>query len=879
MLIPIFLLTGVLLGSTPAQAQQVVFPPAPEYALLVSFDIPRSRLMGQASLPVTAGRPLVFTTGLLQIISVQVNGERTAFRSDAGTLTVRPADTGLLTINYDGVFPPQEATPPAESSPPQNGITAEGIRLTGIWYPQVAQLARYRLTARLPDGYEAVSEGERTERHPQGAGTDFVFASSHPADRITLVASNRYIVLREQVHSLELVGYFFREHQQLGRDCLAMAKNTIARYERRLTLFPHRRLSIVEIAHPRGDSGPRRITLGANQMQSLSSADSALRRAIVRQWFGHLVYSPPLQGDWSQGLVAYLADHYGPERDRPDWESRRAYLNDLSATGDHGTDVPLHDLQKSAGTAAATLLRAKGAMVFHMLARLLGEERFFLSLRDLTVWRAYKRASWDDLHRVFERTAGQDLAGFFDQWVNGSGVPDLEISNGAVQWEGERFGVRFDVAQRGRVFSLRLPVTVGALDGTDETSRVSVNRETQQVAVSVAREPVSVIVDPDYDLARRLTDAERPAFRQETERSDPPERTQRGIKLVLRERDMHAVDLSGLQSLSEVIAAAAGKRIIYVGEQHDQFAHHRVQLQVAEGLYRRNPRLAIGMEMFQRPSQQALDDYIAGLTEEREFLKASEYFDRWGMNYNLYKPILDFARMRKLPVVALNTPREITRKVGRGGLEALTDEEKQLIPQELDFSDNEYRERLKAVFGRHQQGGGNFEYFHQAQILWDETMAEGVDRFLRSNPDYQMLVIVGGGHLAFGSGIPKRVLRRNGYDYAVILNDTDVQEGVADYIVYPAPMKTVSAPKLMVMLEEKGDAVRITGFPETSVSREAGLRTGDLLTALDDALVTSVADIKIALFYKNPEETVRVRVKRKRLLGTFRVLEFDVKLR
>ena len=55
-------------------------------------------------------------------------------------------------------------------------------------------------------------------------------------------------------------------------------------------------------------------------------------------------------------------------------------------------------------------------------------------------------------------------------------------------------------------------------------------------------------------------------------------------------------------------------------------------------------------------------------------------------------------------------------------------------------------------------------------------MAMSIDEYLKKNPERQMVVIAGEGHLAYGSGIPKRAFRRNGYEYAVILNDADVEQ-------------------------------------------------------------------------------------------------------
>src|SRR5208283_3804696 len=106
-------------------------------------------------------------------------------------------------------------------------------------------------------------------------------------------------------------------------------------------------------------------------------------------------------------------------------------------------------------------------------------------------------------------------------------------------------------------------------------------------------------------------------------------------------------------------------------------------------------------EMFQRPFQKVVDDYIEGRIDERAFLKGTEYFKRWGFDYNLYKPILLFARADKIPVVALNQRQELVNKVFRGGLDSLSEEEKKSVPSQMDFSDDTYRERLTKVFGEH----------------------------------------------------------------------------------------------------------------------------------------------------------------------------------
>jgi aminopeptidase N len=343
--------------------------------------------------------------------------------------------------------------------------------------------------------------------------------------------------------------------------------------------------------------------------------------------------------------------------------------------------------------------------------------------------------------------------------------------------------------------------------------------------------------------------------------------------------DPVAVNVAELKTLSWIIEQVAGKKIVYVGEYHDRFSNHALELEVIKDLFKKNPAIAVGMEMFQRPFQQVLDDYIGGAIKEREFLKRTEYFSRWVYDFNLYRPILDFARDAKIPVVALNASSEIVDKVAKGGIDSLSVDEKKKVPQQMDLSDSAYRDRLKRIFEEHKNfGEKNFDFFYEAQVLWDETMAWSLDEYLRKNPSRQMIVIAGSGHLAYGSGIPNRAFRRNGYEYATILNDADVDRGIADYVVFPEEREGVTAPKLMAMFKEKNSMVIITDFPGDSTSRKAGLRAGDVIVELDGSLIKTIGDIRIVLFYKQHGETVKVKAMRTHFLQGNRTLEFTVSL-
>jgi hypothetical protein len=273
------------------------------------------------------------------------------------------------------------------------------------------------------------------------------------------------------------------------------------------------------------------------------------------------------------------------------------------------------------------------------------------------------------------------------------------------------------------------------------------------------------------------------------------------------------------------------------------------------------------MEIFQKPFQEALNDFIAGTIDEKTFLKKSEYFTRWGFDYNLYREILLFAREYRIPVIALNIKKEIISKVSKEGLQALTDEEMKEVPQYFDLSDMDYRERLRVSFEGHSGSGEkNFDFFYQSQVLWDESMARNLDDFISRNPGYKVVVLAGAGHMSFGSGIPKRAFRLNRKDYANILNAGDTEKDVADFVLFPAAVSLPESPRLGVVLKTEEKKVIISQISAESVAEKSGLEAGDIILALDDTIVESVDDMKIFLFFKKKGDEITVKVSRIRVL-------------
>jgi uncharacterized iron-regulated protein len=254
-------------------------------------------------------------------------------------------------------------------------------------------------------------------------------------------------------------------------------------------------------------------------------------------------------------------------------------------------------------------------------------------------------------------------------------------------------------------------------------------------------------------------------------------------------------------TLPDVWADLQTTQVLYLGETHDKVADHQAQKFILEQLLTGPKPLTLAMEMFQRPYQSAIDRYFKGELTETEFLAQTEYTKRWGFPWELYAPIVTLAKTQSIPLIALNTPSEVTRQVARKGLESLTPEQRQFIPEQNDIflGPEGYRQQIQRLYTAMHQGKGNStggDRFFQAQVLWDETMADRITQTVAQTPDRLIVVLVGHGHLLKDYGIPARVARRlpNIQQRTILLNPETSTTSVDYHWVTLAPAADKSPP-------------------------------------------------------------------------------------
>ena len=238
-------------------------------------------------------------------------------------------------------------------------------------------------------------------------------------------------------------------------------------------------------------------------------------------------------------------------------------------------------------------------------------------------------------------------------------------------------------------------------------------------------------------------------------------------------------------SIGELMQDLESCRITYVGEKHSNTAHHKIQLQIIQSVYRNNPNMVVGMEMFDHTYQEVLDSWSAGKLDEETFLRKVHWYANWRFDYALYRDILNFIKENQIRVVALNIPSDITKKIRVGGVENLRIEEKEHLPENIDLSYAAHRDYVQKVFEDHQshfRGNVKFEDFYAAQAVWEDIMAE---RIAKNLADSTMVVLAGNGHIQFKYGIPDRAYKQTGVSFRTIYLEpigSEIKRDIADYI-------------------------------------------------------------------------------------------------
>lgn len=206
-------------------------------------------------------------------------------------------------------------------------------------------------------------------------------------------------------------------------------------------------------------------------------------------------------------------------------------------------------------------------------------------------------------------------------------------------------------------------------------------------------------------------------------------------------------------SLEEGFEVLIDFDLIFVGEIHDSRLAHDAELTLLSGLSERDPKMVLALEMFERDVQDILDDYLKGGISEDKFLELSR---PWPNYQDDYRPLIELAKKKGIPVVAANVPRRTAAAVAMANKISpkVVGEDRLFLPKKVHLDSREYHKRFVAsmVEMPHHTPMKNInkEGLYKAQVLKDAVMAASLEPFL----DRRILFCCGHFHSDYHLGIP-----------------------------------------------------------------------------------------------------------------------------
>jgi hypothetical protein len=444
------------------------------------------------------------------------------------------SDTDIeLVITYGGRLIPQGAD--REAAAVQQDRVEEAVLIPmepyflysnrSYWYPQasVTDYATAKLTITVPSEFDVVASGT-----PKGAATTmpsapgvrsrkkYVFEAGQPTRYFACLVSRFQssppipLKLRDDTDPVTLTVTANPRQFNRSRNLAEKAGDILKFYGSLMEDAPYDSftLALVESDLPGGHSPayfamlfqplPQTPFNWSNDPVSFQSYPSFfIAHELAHQWWGQAIGWKNYHEQWlSEGFAQYFAALYsererGPETFASVLRQMRRWAMDTSPQGPVYLGYRLGHI-KAESRVFRALVYNKGAMVLHMLRRLMGDEAFFAGLRDFYVTFRYTKAGTDDFRIAMEKAGGQPLERFFERWVFGSAIPTVRFTSLV---EGTQLRVRFE--QKGEVFDIPITVTIVYADGTSQEVIVKVSETTTEQVIPLKGAVRAVEVNKD----------------------------------------------------------------------------------------------------------------------------------------------------------------------------------------------------------------------------------------------------------------------------------------------------------------------------------------------------------------------------------------------
>jgi hypothetical protein len=404
----------------------------------------------------------------------------------------------------------------AQSSPQTPGlISEEGIYLAGtsFWYPHFGEVfLSFSLEVSAPEDWGFVSQGKQVLQKGKKNVFRVQWESPEPQEEIYLIGG-KFTQYSKDFGQVKALVFLRSPDEYLANTYLETTGQYLEMYSNLLGAYPYSKFALVENFWETGYGMPSFTLLGPTVIRLPFILHSSYPHEILHNWWGNGVFVDFEQGNWSEGLTTYLADHLIHEQRGSAVGYRRSILQNYTDYVHEGRDFPLIQFRARHGSLSQAIGYGKTLMFFHMLRLQLGDKNFIQGLQKFYHAHRFQRATFQNLQKFFSGVSGEDLSFELDQWVKRTGSPVIKIHGVNLRAEGDQFYLRavLEQTQPEPVYRLLIPIAV-YLKGEKKAFQTTILMDQKQVKFEFGFEhlPLRIEVDPEFDVFRRLDRKEVP---------------------------------------------------------------------------------------------------------------------------------------------------------------------------------------------------------------------------------------------------------------------------------------------------------------------------------------------------------------------------------
>jgi hypothetical protein len=437
---------------------------------------------------------------------------------DQASVAAPRGDRMTIEIRYVAVFDDSVPDLPVNTDNPGFGVTGvisekgSFLQAGAGWYPQIpGSRATFTVEIDGPSGTVGVTAGRSLGIETRGGRTYSGWEVRQPVEGLALSAAG-YVVHERAVGKVTAATYLLPDTVPLSDPYLDAIAKYLALYDGLFGPYPFEKFAVVENFFPTGYGFPSYTLLGGTVIRLPFIIHTSLGHEIAHCWWGNGVQVDMSQGNWCEGLTTYVADYLYKERESESAarEYREQMLRNYATLVPPDKDFALNRFVSRTDPVTKAVGYDKAAMVFHMVRRLVGDDAFWQALREVYRDRLFKKTSWHDFQEAFERTGGRPLQGFFKQWVERPGAPQLALEGVERFWDGKGWVVEGRLSQKRPYFDLQITLEVQLGKEALRNARLSVSGDRTPFHIPCESRPSTVVADPGFDCFRRLQPSEIP---------------------------------------------------------------------------------------------------------------------------------------------------------------------------------------------------------------------------------------------------------------------------------------------------------------------------------------------------------------------------------